>query len=99
MLHKLFLKTDFIPSFLIALIVDKTSSLINKFFAFDISAVYQLVLDKWQHKKNIWQSKFTMNPGKYGYTFPKSDNSFYWVNNKGLSLDDAIRIRNTYNNS
>lgn len=66
-------------------------------FAFDISAVYQLVLDKWQHKKNIWQSKFTMNPGKYGYTFPKSDNSFYWVNNKGLSLDDAIRIRNTYN--
>ena len=35
MVHKLFLKTDFIPSFLIAFIVDKTSSLINKFFAFD----------------------------------------------------------------
>ncbi len=66
-------------------------------FPFDISAVYPLTLDRWLHKKNIWNSKFNLHPEKYGYTFPQDKNSFFWVNNKGYSLADAVRMRNSYN--
>jgi len=66
-------------------------------FPFDIAAVYPLTLDIWAHKKNIWNSKFNQSPEKYGYTFPDPKNSFYWVNNKGLSLEDAIKLRVDYN--
>lgn len=44
----------------------------------------------------LWTSKFEDNPEKFGYTFPRKDDPHFWVNNKGLSRDDAVRIRTQF---
>jgi hypothetical protein len=66
-------------------------------FPIRASQIFPLHLDKEKTKKNIWTSKFDLDPEKYGFTFPSKENSSWWVNNKGLSLDDAIRIREEFN--
>jgi radical SAM superfamily enzyme YgiQ (UPF0313 family) len=66
-------------------------------FPIRASQIFPLHLDKEKTKKNIWTSKFDLDPEKYGYTFPNKENSTWWVNNKGLTLDDAIRIREEFN--
>lgn len=70
---------------------------LDKNFPIRASQFFPLHLDKEKTKKNIWTSKFDLEPEKYGFTFPDENNSTYWVNNKGLSLDDAVRIREEYN--
>jgi radical SAM superfamily enzyme YgiQ (UPF0313 family) len=54
--------------------------------------VHPLSLTSFKVVQNIWTSDFEKYPEKYGYTFPKSTNLAYWVNNVGFSLDDAHRI-------
>jgi hypothetical protein len=44
-------------------------------------------------KGKIWKNKFEENLEKYGYTFTGPDN---WINNKGLSRDQAIKIANAF---
>jgi len=66
-------------------------------FPIRASQIFPLHLDQEKTKKNIWTSKFDLDPEKYGYTFPNKENSTWWVNNKGLTLDDAIRIREEFN--
>jgi radical SAM superfamily enzyme YgiQ (UPF0313 family) len=66
-------------------------------FPIRASQIFPLHLDKEKTKKNIWTSKFDLDPEKYGYTFPKKENSTWWINNKGLTFDDAIRIREEFN--
>ncbi|CAB4241663.1 BchE, magnesium-protoporphyrin IX monomethyl ester anaerobic oxidative cyclase [uncultured Caudovirales phage] len=65
-------------------------------FPLTAAKIEPLHLDSRKVKDNIWVSKFESNPAQYGYTFPMADKGMYWVNNKGFSLGDAIRIKKEY---
>ena len=66
-------------------------------FPIRTSQIFPLHLSNDSENKNMWTSKFGLNPEKYGYTFPDKNNPTWWVNNKGFSLEDAIRVRGDFN--
>lgn len=69
--------------------------ILDNSFPIRSSQLYPLALEK--HARKLWTSKFEEEPEKFGYSFPDPNDSFFWINNKGLSRDDAIRIRGEFN--
>lgn len=71
--------------------------LLDPAFPIDAAKIEPLWLEKLQKGTRLWVSDFEAMPEKYGYTFPKGDeNPTYWVNNRGFSLDDAVRVKKEY---
>lgn len=49
-----------------------------------------------KNTKSFWPNLIESNPEDYGYVFTSEK---HWINNKGLSMHDAIEIVKLYNNS
>jgi len=74
---------------------DWMNIILDDSFPIRSSQLFPLALEK--NPKKLWTSRFEEDPESFGYTFPNDDDPFFWVNNKGLSRDDAIRIRSEFN--
>ena len=70
--------------------------LLDPSFPIDAAKIEPLWLEHPRNNNKLWISGFEADPEKYGYTFPDPNKSAHWVNNKGFSLLDAIRVKNEY---
>lgn len=70
--------------------------LLDPAFPLDAAKIEPLYLNKDADKFKLWISNFEKNPEKFGYTFPDPSKPTRWVNNRGFSIDDAIRVKREY---
>jgi hypothetical protein len=76
--------------------IDKWGNMIvDPSFPLDCLVISPLSMSK-DGGNSLWKSDFDLNPGKYGYQYPDTNNLAYWENTiTGLNFNRAVEIANT----